>query len=97
MRQQLVPTVDGKRVALREFLVFDEEVRDKLLEVNYNEVTSLTRKLLRERGQPMRVDADRRFEEGLITERLYNVLLAVRTRRSGYTDLNSLFYAIIYL
>ncbi len=81
MWQQLVPTVDGKRVPLREFLVFDEEVRDKLLEVNYNEVTSLTRKLLRERGQPMRVDADRVYKEGLITERLYKVLLAGAKRQ----------------
>lgn len=81
MWQQLVPTVDGKRVPLREFLVFDEEVRDKLLEVNYNEVTSLTRKLLRERGQPMRVDAERVFKEGLISERLYKVLLAGAKRQ----------------
>ncbi|MBX9586401.1 MAG: Dot/Icm type IV secretion system ATPase DotB [Gammaproteobacteria bacterium] len=81
MWQQLVPTVDGKRVPLREFLVFDEEVRDKLLEVNYNEVTSLTRKLLKERGQPMRVDAERVFKEGLITERLYKVLLAGAKRQ----------------
>lgn len=83
--QQLVPTVDGQRVALREFLVFDEEVRDKLLEVNYNEVTSLTRKLLRERGQPMRVDAERVFKEGMITERLYNVLLAGAKRQEADT------------
>jgi defect-in-organelle-trafficking protein DotB len=87
MWQQLVPTVDGKRVALREFLVFDEEVRDKLLEVNYNEVTSLTRKLLRERGQPMRVDAERVFKEGLITERLYKVLLAGAKRQETDTPL----------
>ncbi len=87
MWQQLVPTVDGKRVPLREFLVFDEEVRDKLLEVNYNEVTSLTRKLLRERGQPMRVDADRVFKEGLITERLYKVLLAGAKRQEMDTPI----------
>ena len=74
--QQLVPTVDGKRVALREFLVFDEEVRDQLLEVDYTQVTSLTRKLLRERGQPMRVDADRVYKEGLISDRMYKVLMA---------------------
>lgn len=87
MWQQLVPTVDGKRVPLREFLVFDEEVRDKLLEVNYNEVTSLTRKLLRERGQPMRVDAERVFKEGLITERLYKVLLAGAKRQEMDTPI----------
>jgi len=74
--QQLVPTVDGKRVPLREFLVFDEEVRDQLLEVDYTQVTSLTRKLLRERGQPMRVDAERVYKEGLISDRMYKVLMA---------------------
>jgi defect-in-organelle-trafficking protein DotB len=79
--QQLVPTVDGKRVPLREFLIFDEEVRDQLLDVNYNEVTGLTRKLLRERGQPMRVDAERVFKEGMITERLYKVLMAGAKRQ----------------
>src|SRR5580700_10050999 len=32
--QRLVPTVDGKRVALREYLVFDEKVRDILLDTD---------------------------------------------------------------
>lgn len=79
--QQLVPTVDGKRVPLREYLIFDEEVRDRLLDVNYNEVTSLTRKLLQERGQPMRVDAERVYKEGLISDRMYKVLMAGAKRQ----------------
>ena len=29
--QRLVPDTQGKRVALREYLVFTEEIRDKLL------------------------------------------------------------------
>ncbi|MDQ2995378.1 MAG: Flp pilus assembly complex ATPase component TadA, partial [Pseudomonadota bacterium] len=83
--QQLVPTVDGKRVALREFLVFDEEIRDQLLEVDYTQVTSLTRKLLRERGQPMRVDAERVYKEGLISDRMYKVLMAGAKRAESDT------------
>lgn len=47
---KLVPTVDDKRVALREYLVFDEEVRDILLEGDPNEVTSATRKLVRQKA-----------------------------------------------
>ncbi|QBR83302.1 Dot/Icm secretion system ATPase DotB [Legionella israelensis] len=74
--QKLVPTVDGKRVALREYLVFDEETRDVLLEGNPNEVTSITRKLVRERGQLMTVDAKRKFEEGIISERVYKLIIA---------------------
>lgn len=74
--QKLVPTVDGKRVALREYLVFDEEIRDILLESNPNEVTSITRKLVRERGQLMTIDAKEKFQQGIISERIYKLIIA---------------------
>ena len=72
--QKLVPTVDGKRVALREYLVFDEAVRDVLLEYDPDQVTAATRKLLKERGRPMIVDAERYFKEGRISEREFILL-----------------------
>jgi defect-in-organelle-trafficking protein DotB len=74
--QKLVPTVDDKRVALREYLVFDEEVRDLLLETDPNEVTSATRKLVRKRGQLMTSDAKVKFEQGIISERVYKLIIA---------------------
>lgn len=74
--QKLVPTVDGKRVALREYLVFDEEARDILLEGDPNEVTATTRKLVRQRGQLMTVDAKNKFEQGIISERVYKLIIA---------------------
>lgn len=74
--QKLVPTVDGKRVALREYLVFDEAARDILLEGDPNEVTSTTRKLVRERGQLMTVDAKEKFQQGIIDERVYKLIIA---------------------
>ncbi|MFY7698566.1 MAG: Dot/Icm type IV secretion system ATPase DotB [Legionella sp.] len=74
--QKLVPTVDGKRVALREYLVFDEEVRDILLESDPNEVTTTTRKLVRQKGQLMTVDAKNKFEQGIISERIYKLIIA---------------------
>lgn len=74
--QKLVPTVDEKRVALREYLVFNEEVRDILLESDPNDVTSATRKLVKERGQPMTVDAKNKFEQGIISERVYKLIIA---------------------
>ena len=72
--QRLVPTVDGKRVALREYLNFDEDVRDQLLEADPNHITAIVRKLVRERGKTIAVDAKEKFEAGLITERLYRVI-----------------------
>lgn len=74
--QKLAPTVDGKRVALREYLVFDEAVRDILLEADPNDVTRVTRQLVRERGRLMTVDAKEKFEEGIISERTYNLIIA---------------------
>lgn len=72
--QKLVPTVDGKRVALREYLIFDEETRDILLEQDPNNVTSATRKLVRDKGQIMSVDAKRKFDDGIIDERTYTLI-----------------------
>lgn len=74
--QKLVPTVDEKRVPLREFLIFDEEVRDILLEGDPQEVTARTRQLVRERGQLMTTDAQKKFEEGIISERTYKLIIA---------------------
>jgi len=74
--QKLVPTVDGKRVPLREYLVFNEETRDKLLECDPNDVTSAVRRLVRERGQLMSVDAQHCFDKGLISERVYRIIMA---------------------
>jgi len=74
--QKLVPTVDGKRTPLREYLVFDEEARDTLLESDPNEVTRVTRKLVRQRGRLMTVDAKEKFEAGIISERTYKLIIA---------------------
>ncbi|OGT07400.1 MAG: Dot/Icm secretion system ATPase DotB [Gammaproteobacteria bacterium GWE2_37_16] len=74
--QKLVPTVDGKQVALREFLVFSEKIRDKLLDSDIDHITTATRKLLIEYGQPMIVDAKEKFAAGIIDEHTYKILEA---------------------
>lgn len=74
--QKLVPSVNGKRLALREYLIFDEETRDILLEANPENVTAVTRKLVKERGQTMEKDAERYFAEGVLSEREYKLLVA---------------------
>lgn len=72
--QRLIPTTDGKRIALREYLVFDEAIRDHLLEIDPESVTAMTRKLLRKYGQTMEQDARAKMEAGLITERQYQII-----------------------
>lgn len=72
--QKLVPTLDGKRVALREYLVFNEEVRDKLLDTPIEEVTAQTRNLLKKHGKTMVEDGKIKHKAGLISDRTMKLL-----------------------
>lgn len=83
--QRLVPTVDGKRIALREYLVFDEAVRDQLLDSEFTNITSVVRKMVREKGRPIVEDTREKFEAGLITERQYR-LIAEQSKREEEDD-----------
>lgn len=74
--QRLVPTVDGKRVALREFLVFNEMIRDRLLNSDPDQVTATTRQLVEEFGQTMQFDVEHKYKEGILSERTYRILTA---------------------
>lgn len=74
--QRLVPATNGQRVALREFLVFDEKIRDQLLAGDPNQITAITRTLLQTRGQLMQQDVEQKYQAGLITERTYKILSA---------------------
>jgi len=74
--QRLAPTVDGKRVALREYLIFNEKIRDILLDSDPNQVTATTRRLVQEYGQTMQMDVQQKYEQGLLSERTYKILSA---------------------
>lgn len=78
--QRLAPTIDNKRVALREYLVFDEKIRDTLLEIDPINITAMVRKLVREQGRTMAADAKEKFDAGVISERTYRVI-AEQTKR----------------
>ncbi|MEJ6002652.1 type IV pilus twitching motility protein PilT [Paucibacter soli] len=67
--QRLVPRADGKgRVALREFLPFDQTVRDHLRVVSsLREAVHVVSKLVEKRGQTMLSAAQRAFDAGHIS------------------------------
>ena len=81
--QALLRTVDGNRVATREYLVFDEEVRDRMLQHDVDDWPEATRTLLRERGQTMEMAARKVFEQGIIDERTFN-LVSARAEAGGH-------------
>lgn len=67
--QRLVKTVDGKRVALRSFLAFEEDIRDELIG-NVKNAYSILQKYTRERGQTILQDAQRKHQEGRISDQV---------------------------
>lgn len=69
--QMLIPSTDGKRVPIREYLVFDEEIVDKLLECGVDNLTYETRKVLLEKGRTFLQDAEEKFNEGKISEKWF--------------------------
>jgi defect-in-organelle-trafficking protein DotB len=68
INQRLVPCVDGGRIAIREFLVFDKPLRDQLLRANTTDWPALTRQAIEDKGQSYRKAIEIALKAGLITE-----------------------------
>ena len=64
--QSLIPTMDGKRTAIREIMVFDQEDKDRMMDSN--NIASEAFKLVDSRGRPMIVDAEEKYRDGIISE-----------------------------
>lgn len=69
INQRLVPSTDGKRTALREFLVFDAALRGKLRRADPGDWERLVRAALDGQGQSYRTAVRKALEAGRITER----------------------------
>jgi|GEM_PF-661534 len=68
MAQRLVPSKSGKRIAAREYLVFDDFIRDQLLDLSeMGRVTSRIKELVISHGHSFEKEAKRLLEEDLIT------------------------------
>lgn len=74
--QALVPKIGGGRLGVREWMRFDDAVREKLLDMNFNEWTPEIQRMINNYGQTMNKSATKVFEEGLIERRWYLILTA---------------------
>lgn len=72
--QALVPKIDGGRMGVREWMVFPDEVREKLLDMNFEEWTNEIERMIDTYGQTMKKSAAKAFEDGLIHKRHYLLL-----------------------
>lgn len=67
--QRLVPSTDGKRVALREYVVFNDEIIDKILNDGLENLTTSCRAVLRQYGRSFAQDARDKYRQGRISDR----------------------------
>lgn len=82
IHQRLLRRPDGGRVAVREMLVFDEQVRSTLFAAGSDRYVRETKRLVQERGQPLIADVEAKYRQGLIAEGDYRRLVAELGRAS---------------
>lgn len=66
--QKLVPSTDGRQIALREYMVFTDEIRDQLLSEDQDNVTQNIREILKKKKLSMLHDAQAKYKKGLISK-----------------------------
>ncbi len=69
--QTLAPKISGGRVGVREWMKFTDEVRDKLLAMDFKDWPSEIHRMLPFYGQPMSKSAGLAFDNGIIDRRTY--------------------------
>ncbi len=75
--QMLIPSTDGKRVALREYLIFTDEIVDKLLNAGIDNMTIEARNVVKVYGQTFLADATKKFKEGRIDAHNFGLIKAL--------------------
>lgn len=72
--QSLVPKIGGGRVGVREWMVFNDTVRERLLDMDFNQWTSEIQRMIPNYGQTLNKSATILFENGVIERRWYLTL-----------------------
>lgn len=74
INQRLVPSLDGKRVALREYLVMTQEIRDRIIRASDPaRIAGVMREHLIASGVPMSRAAEIAYERGLISDAVLKI------------------------
>jgi defect-in-organelle-trafficking protein DotB len=68
INQRLIPSADGRRVAIREFVVLDPALRNQYLRTESKDWPGLTRQAVDEKGQSYRKAIEVALNAKLITE-----------------------------
>tara|TARA_B100000700_G_C15063722_1_gene868073 strand:- start:25300 stop:26469 length:1170 start_codon:yes stop_codon:yes gene_type:complete len=75
--QRLLRTTDGKKIAIREHLVFTEEVKNRLQQVEPLKINLEVRKIMNEKGNGLLLEARNLFKSGIIEEKEYKQIESI--------------------
>lgn len=76
VHQRLVPSVDGKRVAIREWLGFDADLREEINRIPIEHLTAEMARMVADRGRGLAESARIAMSEGKISSLIYQEVLA---------------------
>jgi len=82
VHQRLIPTINGDgRVAVREWLIFTDEVVNTLIKTPVKELIPVMNELVNTYGRPLIMDVTEHYEQGLISEVEYQSFLRSKVSR----------------
>ncbi len=84
--QTLVPKIGGGRVALREYMEFTEEIRERMLDLSFEKWPLELVALVSKHGKTMEKSARDAFEAGLIEKRYYMMYAAGTKEGKAYLE-----------
>lgn len=81
--QSLVPKKGGGRLGVREWMRFPDDVREKLLDMDFEEWGTEIQRMIPQYGQTMAKSAAVAFEAGIIERRYYLLLTGISSTDGG--------------
>lgn len=75
IQQRLLPTVDGKRTAIREYMIFTEDHKKELLNLSIQEVAQRVKEMVKTDGVTLQKAAEIKYEQGIISKEIYQTIL----------------------
>jgi defect-in-organelle-trafficking protein DotB len=80
VQQRLFPSTDGRRQAVREFLVFDQDMRDELQELPTSQLETAIEGMVQAKGQPLERALYQEIEKGRISKEYLTAILAEKSK-----------------
>lgn len=78
VHQRLFRNRQGRRIALREYLIFDEDIRQTLVKISYENLAQAIDILVDDRGQSLAAAAKKSYLKGDLSQADYDEIIAIK-------------------